>query len=436
MMPANSLLQGELEQARDRRTRYGRVITARILPEDPAASARLADHLARHGSLPAFGESSAGREAMANEVARSGLLGHGGAAFPTAAKLKAVMSQARQPVVIANGTEGEPASQKDRALLSRAPHLVLDGASVAAGVVGASEVILVVHRDVRMAVEVAVGERRRYQIDQVPLRVMTAADGFVAGEASAVVNWVARGTPVPLAKPPRLAERGLAGRPTLVQNVETLAHLALIARHGAAWYRSLGTPEEPGSMLVSLVGAVTRPGVLEVEIGTPLARVLDAAGGPTGRLQAFLVGGYFGTWLTAGPCLARPFSARGLGASLGAGLLIALPEGVCGVVESARLARYLASESAGQCGPCKFGLPAIAGELTKLADGMLPNTRDLERWLVEIEGRGACSHPDGAARQIASALQVFAEEVGEHLRGWCTAKTAGSVLAIPARVMG
>ena len=337
----------------------------------------------------------------------------------------------RQPVVIGNGTEGEPASMKDRVLLARAPHLVLDGAAVAADIVMAREIVMVVHREVRSAVEAAVGERRQMGIDRIPVRVVTAADRFVAGEASAVVNWVDRGRPMPMEKRPRMSERGLGRRPTLVQNVETLAHLALICRHGSAWYRQIGTAEEPGSTLVTLMGSFVRPGVHEVAIGARMADVFALAGGPSAPLQALLVGGYFGTWLPAAPTMSHPFSAQGLGVGLGAGLVLALPDGVCGLAETARLARYLASQSAGQCGPCKFGLPAIAQELEALAEGRPTRMNDLRRWVVEIDGRGACSHPDGASRQIRSALDVFHDEVDRHLEGHCTANDRNHLLFPP-----
>jgi NADH:ubiquinone oxidoreductase subunit F (NADH-binding) len=406
---------------------------ARLLPNDPTTGPRLADHLARHGALPQRLGSADRRGAVVDEIARSGLVGHGGAAFPTARKLTAVRSQRRRAVVIANGTEGEPASWKDRVLLARAPHMVLDGASVAADLVGAREAIVVVHGDVREAVDDAVDERRKARLDRACMRVVTASDRFVGGEASAVVTWVARGRAVPSAKPPRTAERGLHGRPTLVQNVETLAQLALIVRHGADWYRAIGTPNEPGTMLVTLSGALARPGVSEVAIGTPVADLVALAGGTTSPLQAFLIGGYFGTWVPADATLTRPFSAQGLRTGLGAGLVLALSEQVCGVAEVARLVRYLAAESAGQCGPCVFGLPAIAGELEKLAEGRLSGLGHLERWLLDVDGRGACSHPDGVSHQVASALTVFAREVACHLGGSCTVDPSRGVASIPQR---
>ena len=229
----------------------------RLLPAGFAAGpARLAGHRVRYGPPPS-GLSEYHRTALIAEVERSGLTGRGGAAFPTARKLAAVAA-GHAPVVVANGTEGEPASSKDKVLLARSPHLVLDGAVLAAELVGARQAFIVVHHSVREIVDDAVTERRRAQADRVRLRVVTATDRFVAGEASAVVHWIERGIPTPTARPPRLSDRGLAGRPTLVQNVETLAHLALIGRYGAAWFRALGTADEPGTMLVTITGRGAR----------------------------------------------------------------------------------------------------------------------------------------------------------------------------------
>jgi len=403
----------------------------RLLPCGLAEGPSFGDHLARHGSLPDGRRKESWQRATLTAIREAGLVGRGGAAFPTGRKLDAVRSGPGRAVVIANGTEGEPASRKDRVLLSQAPHLVLDGASVAADLLRAAEVVAVVHPDARRSVDTAVAERGAAGVDRVPIRVVTAADRFVAGEASAVVNWVQRGTPIPRGRPPRMSEHGLGGRPTLVQNVETLAHMALIARHGADWYRSLGTTEEPGSTLVTLLGAVARPGVYEVEIGRAVHEVIALAGGATDELQALLIGGYAGSWVPAGSALELPFSAHGLGVGLGAGVVAALPADVCGVVETARLTRYLASQSAGQCGPCVFGLPSIADQVDALAAGRPGTFGDLERWLEEITGRGACGHPDGVARMVQSALRVFAGEVSGHRTGRCRASEAARVMPWP-----
>lgn len=409
----------------------------RLLPQRPwGGRASLDEHLARYGWLPERGGAGPGREHLIAEVARAGLTGRGGAAFPTARKLRSVAAGRDVPVVIANGTEGEPASAKDKVLLAREPHLVLDGAVLAAQMVGARQVIVVVHEAVRETVGRAAAERRRAGTCRVRIKVATAADRFVAGEASALANWVGNGVPLPTATPPRVFEHGLGGRPTLVQNVETLAHLALIARFGAAWFRSVGTAAEPGSMLVTLVGAVPRPGVYEIEIGQPLADVLELGGGPAAPLGALLIGGYFGTWADPAAAGPLPFSAAGLsavGASPGAGLVAALPADACGLAETARVARYLADESAGQCGPCVFGLGSIAGALAELAAGRSYPAARLRRWLGQVDGRGACHHPDGAVRMIRSALRVFGPEIDRHAQGWCCGKRPAGVLPVPRR---
>jgi len=400
-------------------------------PGHAAGPASLAEHTARYGPPPS-GLGRPQREALIEEVDRAGLTGRGGAGFPTARKLAAVAA-GHAPVVVANGTEGEPASAKDRVLMARSPQLVLDGAVLAAEMIGASKAVVVVHRGVREIVAEAVAERVRARSGRVRLEVRTAADRFVAGQASAVVHWIQRGVPTPTATPPHLSRRGLRGAPTLVQNVETLAHLALIARYGASWFRSAGTPAEPGSMLVTVLGAVRRPAVLEVEIGMPVGEVLELAGGASAPPQALLLGGYFGTWVDAAEAVGLPFSSAGLadlGAGPGAGLIAALPAGACGLAETARVVRYLAGESAGQCGPCRFGLPAIAGEVERLADGRGADPGLLQRWLGQVDGRGGCAHPGGVTGLVRSALRTFGAELGRHAAGRCSGPAG--VLPVPS----
>jgi NADH:ubiquinone oxidoreductase subunit F (NADH-binding) len=241
-------------------------------------------------------------------------------------------------------------------------------------------------------------------------------EGFVVGEESALLNALDGRPAKPRLKPPYPFERGLGGAPTLVQNAETLAHLALISRFGAQWFRSLGTTAEPGTALVSLSGAVARPGVYEVELGTRTDQLVAQAGGTTERVEAYLVGGYFGGWTRNAE---RPLAAAH---GLGAGVVVAFPASACGVRESARVTRFLATESAGQCGPCVHGLAALAGGLEQIAHGQTRDHRGrLSRWASQVAARGACRHPDGVARFVASALDVFDEELSLHLRrGRCS----------------
>ncbi len=391
----------------------------------------LATHTHTHGPLPRVPA-----HLLIEEVERSGLRGRGGADFPTARKLRAVAERRRVGPVVVNGSETEPASAKDRLLLSRLPHLVLDGAVLAAGAVGSRQVIVKLSADAAdavVALEGAVAVRDR---DPVSFEVVTAPDGYVAGEESAVVHYLNGGAQLPTFVPPRPFERGYRGRPTLIQNPETLAQLALVARFGSSWYRELGTVADPGSALVTISGAVRAPGVYELAFGTSMSDLLAAAGGPSQPLQALLVGGYFGTWVEAsqatGLRLARE-DLRSVGCSLGSGVLIALGENACGLHESARVFSYLAGQSAGQCGPCVYGLRAIAGTVGALAAGVAgPSERDrVLRWASEIRGRGACHHPDGAVRFVESALRVFDEDIDWHRDGRCNAVPAGLPLGGP-----
>ncbi|MEU8510931.1 NADH-ubiquinone oxidoreductase-F iron-sulfur binding region domain-containing protein [Kitasatospora sp. NPDC048722] len=381
----------------------------------------LAEHLLRHGPAPRPGTR------LVETVEEAGLTGRGGAGFPTARKLRAVAAGRRRAVVVANGMESEPLSQKDRTLLATVPHLVLDGAVLAAEAVGADRIHLCLPRSrpvLLRALADAVEERRRAGVDSVPIRVEALPHGYVTSESTALVHWLDGGPARPTGARPRTHEKGVHGRPTLVQNVETLAHLALIARYGADRFRRAGTTASPGSMLVTVAGAVREPGVLEIEPGTPIGTVLAQAGGPDQPLQAVLLGGFAGTWLTTPDALRLPFSREGLApcAAPGAGVIAALPHDACPLAETARILAYLAANGARQCGPCTFGLPAVADDFTALADGRpTPGLVDrLHRRVGLLPGRGACHHPDGAARLAAGALTAFPTDVDHHLhQGHC-----------------
>jgi NADH:ubiquinone oxidoreductase subunit F (NADH-binding) len=308
---------------------------------------------------------------------------------------------------------------------------------VAARAVGAREAIIAVpERDKRLqhGLETAVAARGKRR-GEPRFALVTVPDSYLSGQESALVNYLSGGQSKP-SYGMRPFERGVRRAPTLVQNVETLSHLALIARHGASWFRELGTPEDPGSALITLTGAVAAPGVYEIEHGMPLSELLATAG-VTGELTAVLIGGYFGSWLPASELPRLDLAPRLLaarGASLGAGIVVALGVSACPVAETARVADYFAAESAGQCGPCVNGLAAIADNVQQLATGTADARarRDVERWVTELPRRGACAHPDGASRFIASALEVFAAEFRDHARhGTCDRCHADAVLPTP-----
>jgi NADH:ubiquinone oxidoreductase subunit F (NADH-binding) len=387
--------------------------------------AALADHIARYGELP---RPTANRAtALIDEIERSGLTGRGGAGFPTHRKLRAVRAQGRRPVVVANGMEGEPASAKDRLLLSVAPHLVLDGAELAATAIGAEEIHVCVTRGPSSpltTLENALDERARPSRPRARVSVWNLPARYVAGEETSVVNWLNGGPAKPKTTPPRPFERGVRGRPTLVQNVETLAQLALIARYGAAWFRQEGTRDDPGSLLLSISRPEARLAIHETAFGTTIGQVA-AASRLEHEIQAVLVGGYFGTWLPWGEAIDLPLThghLKAAGGSLGAGILAFLPAAACGLFETARIARYLAGQSARQCGPCQHGLPAVANDLALICHGKdaTARARAAQR-MRQIEGRGACRHPDGMVRLVRSALHTFSEHVAWHeRRGPCS----------------
>ncbi|MGI8522374.1 MAG: NADH-ubiquinone oxidoreductase-F iron-sulfur binding region domain-containing protein [Nocardioides sp.] len=350
------------------------------------------------------------------EVAEAaGLTGRGGGGFPTATKLRAV-ARSRRAVVVANAMEGEPLSHKDAVLLHHAPHLVIDGLALLARAARAKRAILAVGPEIDPA-RVRAAARSRRHLEVVHLE----GGGFVAGHESALVNQLSGRRAVPSDPLVRVTESGVDGRPTLVLNAETVAHLALAARHGADWFREVGTPDDPGTSLFTIGGAVQHPGVVEAARGSRLADVLAGAG-PVAP-AAVLVGGYHGAWVPASDLdvrLTRTDLAP-YGASVGAGVLSVLDTHTCPIAHAADVATFLAGESAGQCGPCLNGLPRMADSLRRLAVGVqdehLP--AQVARMQQLVTGRGACAHPDGTARFVGSTMRVFRGHVRAHLEGWC-----------------
>lgn len=369
------------------------------------------DHLRMLGPLPSLDV-----EALAAAAEAADLRGHGGAAFPTAVKLRAMRDPKRAAIVV-NASEGEPASAKDGVLLRHVPHLVLDGAALASDALGAGAVIVRVSSDrpdLPAVVQAAVAERHLGP----RVRMSVGPATFVSGEASAVVNALAGRPPLPssLGRPPRLPSRlRRPGRPVLVSNVETFARLALAAR-GIS----------PTSALMTLSGAVERAGVLELPTS---ATVIDAitAAGPTESLAGVVSGGWHGRWLEWTDRVARaPLSREGLGAvggRWGAGVLVALPSSTCPLTLVAAAARTLADSTAGQCGPCRAGLPFAADELAQAS--VLPHPGPAlvaaSDALDAVRGRGLCAHPTASAEALDSALAWARRDIEMHRRGQCLA---------------
>jgi NADH:ubiquinone oxidoreductase subunit F (NADH-binding)/ferredoxin len=394
----------------------------------------LASHQEIFGLLPRV--TAADLVSMAERV---DLRGRGGAAFPFARKLQAVMRSAAagrsSSVVLVNGCEGEPGSVKDTTLLLRSPYLVLGGAMLAARALRAREIVVSVAgnggpvaRSVAAAIKAEPQLRRFGRVVEVP-------DRFVSGEGGALVNAVNGNAAVPPGRKRLASDSGVAGRPTLLSNAETFAQLAVLALLGPERYAAAGTADEPGTLLLTVGGNAVRPAVVEVPAGTPLGTVLDMCQARPGG--GVLVGGYHGKWLPVQTAYGVPVSRAGLeaaGGALGAGVVLPLGEGTCPLGEVARIARYLAAESSGQCGPCKLGLPGLARALSMLADGSggMEALEGARRTAAAVRGRGACHHPDGTARFVLSALDVFADDLAAHVfRGGCGRPVAG-ILPVPA----
>jgi NADH:ubiquinone oxidoreductase subunit F (NADH-binding) len=268
--------------------------------------------------------------------------------------------------------------------------------------------------------ERALGERKSQGYAEVATEIRPIAGRYIAGEESALIAGLSGGETVPSFRLDKSVPLHLGRLGALVHNAETLANVALIARHGGEWFKAIGAADAPGTCLVSVGGSVTDPGVFEVATGTPIYEILELAM-PSYPLQAVLVGGFGGTWIK-GELAATPYAPsalRQIGASMGAGIVVAIGNHVCGIRETERIAQFMAFESAGQCGPCLFGLPAIAQDLRAIADGVADRSalaRLRERCGI-VAGRGACRHPDGVVRLVQSALEVFAGDIASHLHG-------------------
>ena len=400
---------------------------ARVLPGVPARlvlpsndrEPSLADELDRGF----FGTSSEAisSAAILAELEASGLRGRGGAGFPAHIKWRGVAQASGERIVVANGHEGEPASVKDRWLLTHRPHLVVDGLLLAACAVGATRAVLYVsHPTAVAAVRRAVADVEAVGLvpDAVRLEVFEARGGYVAGEETAVCRAISGYPALPVAKPPRPSESGVDGLPTLVNNVETLAHAAWIRRYGAAAFRAAGTNLSPGTTLFTVSGSTLQGGVVEAPLGVTVGDLVTTVGGSRSEIRGLLMGGWFGGVLRGDRselrCCYAEVAATGSG--LGCAAITVLGPGEDVLSVAADIGAWFERESARQCGVCRNGTRAIRDTLTKVADGDInPDHRDnLARWGTQLVGRGACAFLDGAAtlaRSVAGELMT-AENAG------------------------
>jgi NADH:ubiquinone oxidoreductase subunit F (NADH-binding) len=403
----------------------------------------LSEHLTTHGPQPALPDakqSGAFAARLVSELDAAGLTGRGGGGFPTSKKLAAATSgtRRRRIALVINMMEGEPASKKDGVLAAFTPHLVLDGAEALAAALNAVTLTIAVAKDNEAAAEsmtAAIAERPSGAKGRPAIKVVTPPGRYVAGEESALSAWLNGNDARPTWRPEKPAALPVGRREAYVENAETAAAIGLIVRSGGAAFARRGRASIGGSALATLSGSVTNPGVREIAVGTPLGEIVNLAG-TSGQITGLLLGGYGGTFV--GPeALTAPWSPEGLRpfrATPGAGVIHVITSDHCGVTEIAKIARWMANESAGQCGPCVFGLPALADDLGLVARGENKGRVDLRLagHLDLIEGRGACAHPDGVVRMVRTGLSVFRLEVAAHLEGRrCSAPGSRTLLSLP-----
>jgi NADH:ubiquinone oxidoreductase subunit F (NADH-binding) len=417
-----------------------------ILADPPVAD--LADHLARGGGEGLARAHDLGPGATIQEMILSGLRGRGGGGFPTGRKWQSVRDGAGgdRTFVVANGAEGEPATFKDRAIIRANPYAVVEGVAIAAFAVGAERAFIGIKerfasecRRLAAAVDEMIEAGRA---GDVPIQVVLGPDAYLFGEETGLLQVIEGEAPLPRMVPPyieglfatvpssgwsappgEVATEFATSNPTVVNNVETLAMASQVLARGPEWHRSLGTPRSAGVAVATVVGDVVRPGVGEIELGTPLGEVIDRVGGGVapGRTVKAVLSGAANPVLTADQ-LGTPCSYEGMeaaGSGLGAAGFLVLDD-TASLLEVARaVARFLYVESCGQCPACKLGCGAVSDGLDVLATGAgtVEEVEAIAYRLQSVTDGNRCYLPVQAQRVVGSILTAFADEINDALEG-------------------
>jgi NADH-quinone oxidoreductase subunit F len=393
-------------------------LLARVGVVDPTS---LDDYRASGGFRALERARRIGAQAVIEEVTKSGLVGRGGAAFPTGRKWAAVASQAVQPhYLVCNADESEPGTFKDRVLMEHDPFAVVESMAIEAFAVGAQKAYLYIRgeyplAEVRIANAIAV-TRGAGLLGDLDIELRRGAGAYICGEETALFESIEGKRGEPRNKPPFPVEVGLFGKPTAVNNVETLVNVLLILADngGPDAFRAIGTEGSTGPKLFCVSGHVSRPGVYEVEFGTTLRELLELAGGvPGGRnLKAVLLGGAAGVFV--GPdTLDTPLTfeaTRAIGATLGSGVVMAFDETADMVGTLRRIAQFFRDESCGQCVPCRVGTVRQEELLARLAAAAPHGDRATELALLGEIGQAMrdasiCGLGQTASSAIESAMR-------------------------------
>jgi NADH:ubiquinone oxidoreductase subunit F (NADH-binding) len=412
-----------------------------LLPAAPIE--RLEDYLSGGGGDGLDHALQIGDTETIEVIAASGLRGRGGAGFSTGRKWASVRDAgAGTRFVVGNGAEGEPATFKDRMLMRFDPYRIVEGAAIAAFAVGAGTVYLATKRSYQREVEAltraAVEMSASGMLQELTVNIVEGPDDYLFGEEKALLEVIEGKDPLPRLLPPyelglfatdvaigwEAGTRPVSGRaesnPTVVNNVETLASAAHIMAKGVEWFRSMGTPASPGTVIATVVGDVTRPGVHEVEMGTPFSELLDLCGGPlagrrykaafSGVSNAVLRADAFDTRLTY-----EDFAARGSG--LGAAGFVVYDDSVNMTLVAYELSRFLAVESCGQCPPCKQGSVAITRDLARICNGEAGDEilGEIANRLRTVTDANRCFLGTEEQLVVSSILREFPEDIAAFL---------------------
>ncbi|MBI3611326.1 MAG: NADH-quinone oxidoreductase subunit NuoF [Nitrospirae bacterium] len=381
-----------------------------------------------------------------DEIKRSGLRGRGGAGFPTGKKWEMVATHREaERYLVCNAGEHEPGTYKDRRLLRLNPHQLLEGVAIGTYAVGAKETHIFINGAftdeialIRQAVEDArkegfLGQNILGTGFSCDVQIFLGPDTYVAGEETAMLEAMQGRDAKPKHKPPFYPTvYGLYGKPTVVNNVETLSNVPHILFHGADWFRSIGTKTCPGTMLFSIGGDINRPGVYELPLGIPVRRLIEDYGGGIKngrRLKVVYPGGPSHAFLTLKDIdVPMDFdSLKAIGSGLGSAGVIVLDETNCMVEQTMEFCNFFREESCGQCPPCKMGTRYLHQLLEKIeaGHGKMEDLQSLQQLSGFVKGRGDCTVITGAAVAVECSLRHFPDEFESHIKEHrCTVKVA------------
>lgn len=375
-------------------------------------------------------------DAVIKEVLDSGLRGRGGAGFPTGLKWKfTAANKGGKSYVVCNGDEGDPGAFMDRSVMEGDPHKLLEGMAIAAFAIGADEGYIYVRAEYPLAIKrlrkaIADAEEKHYLGKNIlgtdfsfTLHIKEGAGAFVCGEESALLASIEGERGMPRPKPPFPANKGLFGRPTLINNVETLANIPVIMLKGAKWFSSMGTETSKGTKTFALTGEVNNTGLIEVPMGTTLREIVfDIGGGIRGgkKFKAVQIGGPSGGCLTE-EHLDLPMDYESLtkaGAMIGSGGLVVMNEDTC-IVEVARFfMNFTQNESCGKCVPCREGTKNMLKILRKIVNGQgtMEDLDKLEELAKAVKDGSLCGLGKTAPNPVLSTLKYFRDEYIAHIK--------------------